>query len=130
MKNTIEELKAKSKVFQVGSVSQDEVHNAENKLNFHFSDEYKNYLSNYGAISFGAHEITGLGVGGYLNVVTATEKERSLGEKFPKDCILIENNGIDGLLTIMDVNGIVYSFDGTTKKKIASSFSEFLKNCI
>lgn len=130
MKNIIEELKSKTKLFQIGTVSQDEINNAENQLNLHFTEEYKNYLSNYGAISFGAHEITGLGVSGYLNVVTATEKERSLGEKFPKDCILIENNGIDGLLTIMDVNGIVYSFDGTTKKKIASSFSEFLKNCI
>lgn len=126
MKKTIEKLKSKVKVFQVGGVSSEEIANAEQKLNLKFSDEYKEYLSNYGIISFGSHEFSGLGVNGYLNVVTATEKERNLGGNFPKDCILIENNGIDGVLTIMDENGIVYSFDGKNKTKIASSFSEFL----
>ena len=130
MKMTIEELKAKTKLFQVGTVSQEEINNAENQLNLHFTEEYKNYLSNYGAISFGAHEITGLGVSGYLNVVTATEKERNLGGDFPKDCILLENNGIDGILTIMDEKGFVYSFNGKEKKQIAVSFSNFLKELI
>ena len=130
MKMTIEELKAKTKLFQVGTVSQEEINNAEKKLNLHFSEEYKSYLSNYGAISFGSHEITGLGVSGYLNVVTATEKERNLGGDFPKDCILLENNGIDGILTIMDEKGFVYSFDGTKKRQIASSFTNFLKGLI
>ena len=130
MKNTIEELKSKIKLFQIGTVSQDEINNAEEKLKLHFTEEYKIYLSNYGAISFGTHEITGLGVSGYLNVVTATEKERNLGGNFPNDCILLENNAIDGILTIMDENGIVYSFDGTKKRQIASSFNNFLKGLI
>lgn len=130
MKNIIEELESKTKIFHVGMVSQEEIDNAEKKLHIQFTEEYKSYLSNYGAISFGSHEITGLGVSGYLNVVTATEKERGLGGNFPDDCIMIENNGIDGILTIMDSNGIVYSFDGSTKTQIASSFSSFLRNLI
>lgn len=130
MKNTIEELKLKTEVFQVGMVSQEEIDNAEKQLHLRFTKEYKSYLLNYGAISFGAHEITGLGITGYLNVVTATEKERELGGNFPDDCIMLENNGIDGILTIMDVNGIVYSFDGKNKTQIASSFTNFLKNLI
>ena len=65
-----------------------------------------------------------------MNVVTATEKERNLGGDFPKDCILLENNGIDGILTIMDEKGFVYSFNGKEKKQIAVSFSNFLKELI
>ena len=43
---------------------------------------------------------------------------------------LVENNGIDGILTIMDEKGFVYSFNGKEKKQIAVSFSNFLKELI
>lgn len=130
MMSIIEELKSKVKVFQVGMVPQEEIMKAEKELNIHFTDEYKTYLSNYGAISFGSHELTGLGVSGYLNVVTATENERKLGGNFPKNCVLIENNGIEGILTIMDESGAIFSFDGKKKNQIALSFSDFLKNLL
>lgn len=63
-------------------------------------------------------------------MVTATENERKLGENFPVNRVLIQNNGIEGILTIMDEQGTVYSFNGKEKTRIARSFAEFLKNIV
>ena len=130
MKAVIDALNAKCKVYHLNGASEAVIKDAEQKLGLSFPPEYRTYLATYGVLSFASHEFTGLGTDGYLNVVTATEKERSLGGQFPKDCILLENNGIDGLLTIQDSKGCVYSFKNGTKKKIASSFSEYIKMCL
>lgn len=130
MKTVIDALNAKYKVYHLKGASEADIKIAEQKLGLSFSPEYRTYLATYGLLSFASHEFTGLGADGYLNVVSATEKERSLGGQFPKDCILLENNGIDGLLTLQDSKGYVYSFNDGKKKKIASSFSEYIKMCL
>ena len=130
MKSVIDALGAKYKVYHLKGAAEADVKAAEQKLGFSFSPEYRDYLLNYGLLSFGSHEFTGLGADGYLNVVSATEKERNLGGQFPKDCILLENNGIDGLLTLQDAKGTVYSFHAGEKKQIAASFEDYLKSLL
>ncbi len=127
MKSVIDALNEKYKFYHLKGVSEADIKSAEQKLGLSFSSEYRNYLASYGLFSFGSHEFTGLGVDGYLNVVSATEQERNLGGQFPKDCILLENNGIEGLLTLLDSKGTVYSFHAGEKKQIAASFLEYLK---
>ncbi len=130
MKQVIGKIEKKYKVCSLKGASIDDIENAEKELNLSFSKEYKKFLAQYGIISFGAHEIFGLGTDNYLNVVNSTKSERSLNPSFPADCIVLENNGIEGLLTLQDSKGIVYSYFNGTKKKIASSLSEYLESLL
>ena len=124
----INELEKKYKVYHANGVSLETIEVAEKELQLSFSEEYKTYLSLYGAISFSSHEFTGLGVNGYLNVVHATKKERSLDDNFPKNCILIENTGIDGILILQDKSGKVYSYENRKNKEIAPSLKFYFES--
>lgn len=126
----ITEIERKTKVFYIPGVSIDEINSAEKILGCEFSSEYKDYLAKFGALSFSSHEFTGLGVEGYLNVVTATKKERELDDSFPKDCILLENLGIEGILILQDKSGNVYSYVNKSKTKISNSFLEYLQSLL
>ena len=126
----IEEIGSQIKVYTSKPVTKAEIRKAEKELGLSFSTEYKEYVERYGMISFGSHEFTGLGKKNHLNVVSATINERNVGDGFPEDCILLENNGIDGLLTLLDSSGTVYHYYSFKRKKvkIASSLSSFFKN--
>ncbi len=130
MTAVLEQISSKFKIFQGNGVSADEVKAAETRLGVTFPEEYKRYLRECGILSFGAHELFGLGVSGYLNVVEATEAERKIGRGISAGCFVIENLGIDGVLIIMDVTGNVFSVQGDSKRQIASSFVAYLKSLI
>ncbi len=72
----------------------------------------------------------GLNVEGYLNVVTATQRERDLNPDFPAGYFVLENQGIDGLVVAVDEEGRVYSIQYKTKKMICNSISEYLDLCL
>lgn len=112
----------------IGKISTEEVMRAEEKLNFKFSDEYKSFLLNYGAMACGSNEIIGLGVEGYLNVVSVTLDERGLNPELLDRFIVIQNIGVEGILIIMDEKGNVYEFANKSYKKIYTSFIDFLQN--
>ena len=100
MKTIIDEIARHYKVYTGTGVSDEVIASAEQQLGVTFSSQYKAYLKEYGVLSFASHEITGLGVIGYLNVVEATEAERKLGGTFPSDCLLIFSIAAIILLTI------------------------------
>ena len=110
MKTIIDEIAGHCKVYKGTGVSDEVIASAEQQLGLTFPSEYKTYLKECGVLSFASHEITGLGISGYLNVVEATKTERKLGGAFPEDCILVENIGVDGILVIMDTDGCVFSY--------------------
>ena len=65
-----------------------------------------------------------------LDVVSATEKERDMNPDFPKDCFVLENRGIDGVITVADQDGKVYDVQYEQKKLLCDSLSEYLDLCI
>ena len=127
MKTIIADIAKNFKVYQGKGVADEVISAAEQRLGVAFPEQYKTYLKECGVLSFGSHEITGLGVTGYLNVVEATETERNLGGSFPNDCILIENIGVDGMLVVMNSTGCVYECHNGTKTIAAESFFPYLK---
>lgn len=127
MNNILEKISSKFKVFKGRGVDDSAITAAERSLGIKFPDGYKRYLRECGVLSFGAHEIMGLGVDGYLNVVEATMKERELGGTFPSDCIMIENVGIDGARVVMEGTGRVHLLKGTSRKQIAESFAGYIE---
>lgn len=116
------------KVFSTGGVSVSEVESAEKELGLTFPEEYKELLVQYGAISFGTHEIAALGVEGYLNVVELTKEERQLNPNNSlEEYIVIQNIGAEGLLIVLDSDGSVYEYSNGELKQIYKDFFSYLK---
>ena len=86
-----------------GGASKEQIERAEKRLNLKFSEEYKEYLKEFGAISFFGNEWSGLNIDGYFNVVNMTEDEKALNESFPKKHFVIENIGVDSIFIISKI---------------------------
>lgn len=110
--------------------SEEQILRAEKRLELKFPEEYKNYVKEFGAISFLGNEWTGLNIDGYLNVVNMTEEERALNEFFPKKYFVIENIGVDRMLIISNEKGEIYTIQYDKIKFLCNSLSEYLDICL
>jgi hypothetical protein len=110
--------------------SEEQILRAEKRLELKFPEEYKNYVKEFGAISFLGNEWTGLNIDGYLNVVNMTEEERALNEFFPKKYFVIENIGVDRMLIISNEKGEIYTIQYDKIKFLCDSLSEYLDICL
>ncbi len=122
-------IKEKSGVLFTGGVSVEKILEAENKLGVHFSEEYKEFLREFGAASFGDHEILGLGSSERLDVVASTiaEREKNAGCCFQK-WYIVEMTGVDGIVIWQNRKGEVFiNSCGRRPKKTALSIEEYLK---
>jgi len=125
---SIQQIVERKKFYSTGGVTISEIKTAESELSTTFSDDYKELLLKYGALSIGSHEINGLGVTGYLNVVTATENERKLSKDSQLDqLIVIENIGAEGVLIVLDEDGQVFQYAERQLKRMYKDLSAYLK---
>lgn len=103
---------------------QQEISAAEQKLQIHFSADYKDYLSRFGLIASGATEVYGLGVpaASHLNILSAIVPLRA-GKDYPPQAVplcdigdgnyyLYENQQHKILIWSM-INGVVEALDET-----------------
>lgn len=125
----VEKIKKIPKLYHAKGCTTSQIKEAQNALGLTFPDEYIDYVKEYGAISFYGTEWMGINVDGYLNVVDATKQERELNESFPMDCFVIENLGIDGIVTVSDEKGVIYSLQYAKKEKLCDSLSDYLDIC-
>ena len=126
----IEKINKIEKLYHTEGCSFKQIKEAQLELGITFPDEYIDIIKKYGAISFYGTEWTGLNVGGYLNVVSATKQEREMNSAFPLDCFVLENQGIDGLIVICNEKGEVFSIQYSKIEKIYSSISDYLDECV
>ena len=117
-------------LLSTGGCTNEQISEAEKKLDLTFPEDFIEYTKNYGVISFFGTELTGLNVDGYLNVVDATLQERGNNDNFPVNCFVLENLYIDGILAVSDESGKVYSLRYDKKDLLCNSFSEYLDLCI
>lgn len=108
----------------------EEIRTAEKKLDLKFPAEYVAYVTEFGYISFGSTEWTGLNIDGYLNTVDATEEEKSFNDDFPNGCFVLEDLYDDGWKAIVDEKGAVFLLNGDRKDYLCGSMSEYLDRCI
>lgn len=113
----------------IGGCSTEQLDDAQNKLGLQFPEEYKDYLLVFGTVRFNGVELCGLNVTGYLNVVEATEQEKSVNSVFPKGMFVIEDLGIDAKLIVSDEKGKIYLLQRDKKKLICASFTEYVEKC-
>lgn len=113
-----------------GGASEEQIERAEKRLNLKFSEEYREYVKEFGAISFLGAEWSGLNVESYINVVNMTEDEKAFNEFFPEKYFVIENLGIDGIVILSNEDGKIYSNQYDKKELICNSLSEYLDICL
>lgn len=130
MSEIIEKIKGISKLYHATGCTTRQLKEAQKTLDLIFPEEFVDYVKEYGAISFYGTEWTGLNVDGYLNVVEVTQQERELNEDFPTDCFVIENQGIDGLIIIVNEKGKVFSLQYGKKEALCESLTAYLDMCI
>jgi len=130
MHSIIKVIEEKFNLYKTKGASGELIEEAERQLNLKFADDYKEYLSLFGEISFGSTELTGLNVDSYANVVSVTLKEIQRNKAFPKGSIVLENTGIEGLLILQKEDGEVYEWIDGEKKNAFPNLKAYLESRI
>lgn len=84
-----------------------QIHDAENQLDVSFSEEYRQYLQEFGIASANGHEFTGICNSPRLNVVNVTREARRMNPEVPEGYYVVEKAGIDGIIIWQDSTGAV-----------------------
>ena len=121
------------KIRIIGNVGSAEVSEAENTLGFALPGQIKRFIEEYGAISYKAHELFGLGVKpeSHLHIVQRTLEMRNADKKFPAKAVLIEDLG-DGHYAICKQDGSVWewAYHGGEVRLLAANFDAYMKDLI
>lgn len=129
MNKLIDILEGKRGYLASGSTTNDEIKSAEKQLSLEFSDEYREYLSRCGEVSFFGHELTGLTKSKRLNVVDVTNEEKGLNEHIPEGYYVVEQANIDGIVIWQSRDGSIYkSHPKKDPEFIFSSLAEYVSN--
>jgi len=131
MSEVVEVIQSLPKYRRVKKTSDAEIKDAEISLRLAFSNEYKDYLREFGAVALHGMELTGIISVAYRNVVMVTKEEWDLNPKVPHNMYVIENTCIDGVIIWQDTTGRVYRTDpNSAPVKIADSLQEYIENRI
>lgn len=101
-------IKSFSDLLSLSPVQEKEILEAETKLSLKFSPEYREYISEFGAIAANGHELTGILKSERLNVASVTIKEWGLNPQVPTNLYVIEDPAIDGIIIWQNTNGEVF----------------------
>ena len=127
--NILEIIKSLKDVRSLGGANETQILEAESLIGLEFSDEFKEYVKEYGAVSAYGLELLGVSRSKRLDAASVTLEERELNENFPSDMYVVENLGIDGILILQNKKGEVFEISTNTKpKKIYNSLADCLLN--
>ncbi len=103
------------------------IDDAELQLRVRFADEYKEYLSAFGAIIADGLEFTGIAKSKSRNVVLLTQREWEKNQNIPHSMYVIEEIGDEGSIIWQDASGAIYQTSpGTQPKQIANSLKDYI----
>lgn len=85
-----------------------QVEKAEQELGLRFAEDFRELLLNYGQLEIEIHEITGVVLDNFLNVVVATIDERQYTHSDTEKMYVIENLGFDGLVIWQNTSGEIF----------------------
>lgn len=116
-------------IYKDRNVTDSDIKELEDKLNLKLDKSMCLYLKDICLFSYKDKEFLGLGVKGYRNILKATLEERELNDSFPKDCLVLQNVGVDGLLVLVNTKGQVIEWTTSGNNKIVSNnLEKFLIN--
>ena len=100
---------------------------AEKTLGLTFSSDYRECLLEFGAISFGSHELTGFSADQNLDVVETTCRNRKKNNACD-NLYVIEEAHIDGIVIWQNSKGEIFqTVPYGSPQKICNSFVEYLE---
>jgi hypothetical protein len=124
-----EVLDSKEDIYPGKKASDSEIKKAEEQLQLKFSDEYVEYLKEFGDLSYESHELTGITENNNLNVVFVTEYWRKKNSNISKEYYVIEDLKIDNVVFWQDRKGDIYQTIGNeVPKKMYESLLEYIKS--
>ena len=127
MSTLSEVFKRKRDFYCEKGASADAIKNAEKILGLKFSDDYREYLQLYGAVSCGGHELTGFSEEAGLNVIDATLKNRTENPNISNLLYVLEETHIDGIVIWQAETGEVLQAEyKEAPKKIFDSLIEYI----
>lgn len=104
-----------------------EIENAEIAICVHFSEEYKKFLAEFGAISAKGIELTGIIDADYLNVVSVTQRMRKICPNVPSSLYVVEDTAIDGIVIWQNAKGEIFRTSPFKEPiKLADSLAEYI----
>lgn len=128
MMNIISALRGQVGFASLNGVDFQRIQAAEEILGLRFSQEYREYVQEFGAVSFQGHELTGICNIPYLNVVDVTITEKKLMQIIEPGWYVIEEAHIDGIVIWQDMSGQVYQTSPYGSPiKIANSLIEYIR---
>ena len=132
MSEIIEKIETIKNLFHLKKCTQHDIDIAELKLQLSLSNDYKSYISTYGAISFNDSEWTGLGasIPQYLNVIYTTLIARESHHNFRPDFFVIEEMQIDDVIIVSNAVGKIYIVNNSKEKLLCNSLSEYIDLCL
>ena len=104
---------------------------AEQDLGLSFAEDFREFLLSFGQTNIENHEITGVVLDNFLNVVVATMDERQYTHSDTQNMYVIENLGFDGLVIWQNTSGEIFQTipDKLVKpEKIYNTLVEYFKN--
>lgn len=126
MSELIEIIKHKPNFYAEKGVSLIQIEQAEKTLGLKFALDFKECLHEFGAVSFGSHELTGFSTDPNLDVVKVTQRYWSKSNE-ESNLYVIEEAHIDGIVIWQDADGTIYETTPKSEaKKIASSLAEYI----
>jgi hypothetical protein len=114
-------------VLEPTSKISEDILNAEKELELSFAEEYKEYITAFGAVSCDRLELTGISAAGENDVVDVTFMNLDVNPGVPSDLYVIEDTAIGGIVFWQDSSGTVYLTEYDSPPEIvAASLVEFL----
>ncbi len=128
MSTIIDTLRSKRRLLTGEGVPDSMIGEAEKMLGLSFSDEYRDYLKEYGIAAYSGHELTGITRSPRLNVVSVTLAERERDAGAPKDLYIVERTNVEEILVWQSESGeLYYSSPNHPLEKFCSSLSEYIR---
>lgn len=128
MKDIIQTISNLKDMRFIKPISMEQIIEAEKELGVNFANDYTKYVEKYGAISAKDIELTGVTTCERLNVISVTKRERNMNPNIPTNMYVIANIAIDGLITLQDETGKVYTVTPNESPKLShKSLSEYIE---
>ena len=120
----------KDDLIKGNGASAEQIDSAEKQLGIKFATEYKEYLLQFGVVSFDGREFTGITPVERLDVVVITKEERARDTRGGREnYYVIEQTGMDDIVIWQDESGKVYQTYGVNEpKQIFDSLSDYLQD--
>ena len=126
-KNLNDDLKKKERFFPLKAADKDKVKESEAELGVKFSKEYKDYVMEFGAVSYYGHELTGVCKSRTQDVVTVTKRQREYLPEIDLSLYVIEETGCDGCVIWQSEDGEIFASNVQGKlKKICNSLFDYI----